>query len=243
MRRSSSSLHTATPGQGPAVEANPDGVPSPVEAVPDRPGRRHGLATVAGALVLFGAVVATNATTNLRPPNESDSAVPRRLVGQGALDPGQVSALLTGTPPDSTTPTPTPSDPTARERGKEDLAARSASSSEPTVNPRASTQRPRSGDELVRLFYRLLDEDPDRAVGLLAPELSNPDPGRLVSAWRAVSSVEVLSAVRRGGQRVLATVAIEHPDGGRFRAQHLVSLSGSAPWRIIQVELVSAQQG
>ncbi|WP_157162889.1 hypothetical protein [Actinoalloteichus spitiensis] len=239
MRRSSSSLHNADPAGGPAAQATPDGVPVPVEAPRDRQGRRHGLASVAGALVLFGAVVATDATTSLRPPDESDPAAPRRLVGQGALDPGEVSALLTGSPPDSTGPGPA-SDAVVAGDEIGDLAARAG---EPTVDPRAPSRRPRSQDDLVLLFYRLLDEDPERAMDLLAPELSQPDPGRLVSAWRAVSSVEVLSAVRRGGQRVLATVAIEHPNGGRFRAQHLVSLSGSAPWRIIQVELVSAQQG
>ncbi|RLK60924.1 hypothetical protein CLV68_1438 [Actinokineospora cianjurensis] len=160
----------------------------------------------------------------------------RVVAGDGQVD-VQVVSQSTGaasasiSPPASTTSRP-PVAGSGQRRGTGD------------TNPARSERGQRaltSSRELVLEYYRLIEVNPRSAFELIAGDVLGTTLGEFLGSWTEVSRIEVLDVVeRRDG--VLAVIRIHLRDGVHLRVQQLLTVTRTVPQRIVDAELVSAQQ-
>ncbi len=177
------------------------------------------------------------------------------------------SAILTVSPTDSPPPTAPPAPIGGAEALRPDLLARAnwpfadnggyarASDERPTTSvpspappPEMWGANPRVGSAdsalaLVETFYRMLGNDPRRAVRLVSPEVLGAQRDRVVRSWEAVASVRPRRPHLRRDGSVVSEVVAEYPDGTRLFLRHALTVR-SGPHPVIEsVRLVTARRG
>lgn len=115
-------------------------------------------------------------------------------------------------------------------------------STESAFRPGSSTPLPTADETAtVKEFYRLIDEQPGAAVGLVSPTLLDSDPGELVRSWESVREI-TLHEVRsepEGMVHVVLTMVLAGERPVRM-TQMLGLASPNGP--ITEVRLLSSQR-
>ena len=221
------------------------------EASPEH--RPHRLLRVfgltAGVLVLGGAIAAAAIIGAVRHNRQSPQAVPMpvAITGAAALRPDafstqvneshltkEVAATKAGTPPKATSLSPSllplPAVPTA-----------TTQNSARQQHIEATTATPLSEVAVVREFYRRVLVDPDSALTLVDPRLSNIDQIGFVKSWGSVRTIQPEVIEARPDNSVLGVVAIQQSDGDWLRVEQVLHLSDGPTPKIIDAEILSAQ--
>lgn len=108
-----------------------------------------------------------------------------------------------------------------------------------TANPKAGS--PDSALQLVRDFYRLLDDNSDHAMLLVSPALLSPDHrDEVARAWDSMTFVQPQRVERLWDGCVVADVTADPTDGGRLMLRHRFTVQLGATPQIVGVELVAA---
>ncbi|GAA2964811.1 hypothetical protein [Actinokineospora diospyrosa] len=240
----------------PAVDPQP--VPAPERPAPpaaaahpdSRTARLAKLTGLGVAVVtLCGAVAAATVIARDRDATRGAVAAAGQITGERALLPHQIGRAVTGEEYEVD----------ARLAPQSTGAASGSISPPPTTTSRvvAASTGQRRGDtsparsergyraitssrELVLEYYRLIEINPRSAFELIAGDVLGTTLGEFLGSWTDVSRIEVLDVVeRRDG--VLAVLRIDLRDGVHLRVQQLLTVTKTAPQRIIGAELVSAQ--
>ncbi|MBM7770191.1 hypothetical protein JOD54_000395 [Actinokineospora baliensis] len=233
---------------GPTADARTAG--GPAERDPDSRAARLAKLTGLGVAVvtLCGAVAAATIVARDRDATRGAVAAAGQITGERALLPHQLGRAVTG------------ADDAADTRFEpQSTGAASGSISPPptTTSPVPSSSGQRRGDtspahwergarpvtsnrELVLEYYRLIEINPRSAFELIAGDVLGTTLGEFLGSWTDVSRIEVLDVVeRRDG--VLAVLRLHLRDGVHLRVQQLLTVTRTAPQRIVGAELVSAQ--
>ncbi|GLZ42053.1 hypothetical protein [Actinokineospora sp. NBRC 105648] len=131
----------------------------------------------------------------------------------------------------SMAPAPTSSTPPRGARSNDTSPARSG---------QVPGRRVTSSRELVLEYYRLIEVNPRGAFDLVAADLLGTTLNDFLGSWTDVTRIEVLNVVERP-DGVLAVIRMQLSDGSHLRVQQLLTVTKSAPQRIVGAELVSAQ--
>ncbi len=105
---------------------------------------------------------------------------------------------------------------------------------------RATAQPVTSSRELVLEYYRLIEVNPRGAFDLIAGDLLGTSLGEFLGSWTSVARIEVLDVLDRP-DGVLAVIRMQLLGGSSLRIQQLLTVTESAPRRIVGAILVSAQ--
>lgn len=95
--------------------------------------------------------------------------------------------------------------------------------------------------DVVRSFYRLVDNAPRQALSLLDPVLAGDQADNLVDAWAGMEDVKVTQVTQRADGAVLAVVTMADPEGGHLRITQLLKLADPIRPLITGVTLLSAE--
>ncbi|WP_019852923.1 hypothetical protein [Actinopolyspora mortivallis] len=107
------------------------------------------------------------------------------------------------------------------------------------ANPSAGSAR--SATRLVRKFYRLLEDDPARALTLVSIRLTDRQRTEIVHGWSTLGSVEAHEITVTAEGRVLATVAVDGPADTRIALRHSFSVTPGSDPTISRVWLRAAR--
>jgi hypothetical protein len=235
------------------VESAP--APSPLPSTPPPSSHRRPptrtrqlakLAALGGATAVLCASVATASIINSR--RQADQAAVSRpvaeMTNEQALLPN-LFTLGTGNAPRITTELPAPNKGSAAATVENaGTGRRPVDNGKQVTGPRAiPAEDPNPTDaELVKRYYKLLAEQPTKALGLLDGALRQSDLSQFVDSWTQVRSIEVVDVQKRGDGELLAIVHMMLPDGGKARVQQLLRVTDGIPQRITGAEIVAAQR-
>ncbi|MCT2588135.1 hypothetical protein [Actinophytocola gossypii] len=226
-------------------------VPAPFRRPPSRGSQLAKLAGLGAAtLVLCTAIAAATTISHERAGQHAvaDRPVPR-ITGDQALLPDRLDRTLPSAPAPAVDHRPTGQRTAPAEHPRTQPSVTPVSSTteapasvveasvEPTQDPVGDTI---SDVALVERFYELLPGDPDRAFGLIAPDLLSTTLGEFLDSWASVTGIDVVD-VRRQAAGVLAEVRMTLADGHHLKIEQLLTVADS-PRRITGVQLLSAQR-
>lgn len=125
-------------------------------------------------------------------------------------------------------------------------AATSAPSDTPGTSAATTTRAAMKAEsvnkvEVVRSFYRLVDNAPRQALSLLDPVLAGDQADNLVDAWAGIEDIRVTQVTQRADGAVLAVVTMADPEGGHLRITQLLKLADPVRNLITGVTLLSAE--
>lgn len=232
----------------PAPSQLPD-VPQPSShrRPPARTRQLAKLAALGGATVVLCASIATASIINSRRQADQAATVSRpvaEMTDEQALLPS-LFTLGSGNTPKITTELPAPNKGSAAATVENAGQGRRPVDNSKQVNgPRAvPADDPNPTDaELVKRYYKLLAEQPVKALSLLDGGLRQSDLSQFVDSWTQVRSIEVVEVHKRGDGELLAIVHMMLPDGGKARVQQLLRVTDGLPQRITGAEIVAAQR-
>lgn len=222
----------------PAAEPEPQLVPEDGDRAPSL--RARILAAAIGTVALFGAVGATAAISTTRPIDTVAAHAPsgsNAITGAGALRPDLVAQRL-GYLPRQVASTRDIELPSARTPAADEPGP--GAQGGPAVHPPAADLT--QPTNVVREFYRRLQQRSDDATGLLDPELLGADSPGFRSSWAAVRQVTPDSVTAQPDGSVLGAITVRQEDGSLLHMQQRFFLTAARPPLIDRVELVSAQQ-
>lgn len=235
------------------VESAP--APSPVPVPPPSshrrpPARTRQLAKLAGlgvATAVLCASIATASIINSR--RQADAGAVSRPVAEMTNEQALLPNLFTlgaANAPRMTTELPAPNKGSAAATVDNSSPGRRAVDKgnegvDTQVAPVAEDPNP-IDTELVRRYYKLLAEQPAKALGLLDGTLRQSDLSQFVDSWTQVRSIDVVDVQKRGDGELLAIVHMMLPDGGKARVQQLLRVTDGIPQRITGAEIISAQR-
>ena len=189
---------------------------------------------------LCGAVAVAAVVTRQRAADSADNRPSLQITGERALLPDRFVAAYTDTGRRARIAPPTTAAAPDRRvvaRTTEAEGSTSPANSLPAARPVVSPR------DVVLEFYRLVPEDPSAAFDLVAGAALGTSRAEFTAAYRAVREVSVVSveAGAAGRGEVLAVVVLTLDDGSTLRVRQLLTVSGTAPQRISDAELLAVQ--
>ena len=194
------------------------------------------LGVLVGAVTLAATIAAASMITS--DPRPSRAALitappPQALSGAGALRPDFLATEVAGktaeaaplsAAPTTTDPSPTPVTPTATQR-----ALTQNSAADPA--------------EVVRDFYDTVAQNPRDALSMMGGSLADLDPTGFVRSWSEVRTVRPERVEARSDGTVLGVIGIQQADGSWMHVEQLLRVDGGSQPKIIDAQVLSAQQG
>ncbi|WP_253770840.1 hypothetical protein [Goodfellowiella coeruleoviolacea] len=210
-----------------------------------RPGKARTVAKLAGiatgALVLCASVTVASLTTRNRPAVDISARLtrPAEITGANALLPGFLNQHLGA-------PAPTGSaaaNANARPGGPAATRAPEAGGTA-EATPLSSVQMAADAEptDLVREFYRLLDDRPRDALALIDTRSLTLDPVEFVQSWSAVRDIDVARLENRENGTVHAVVTLRQRDGHWLRLEELFHTTNLPSLRISDATVLSAER-
>lgn len=228
------------------------------------------LALTFGTIALLGAVSATAAISGAQPTGQvTQEPMGAPITGANALRPDKVAQRLGYLPQLQPQPLASTEQSASRPTMNQPGSTAPGQSSIPSVAPTASAS-PQLGlsspqipliapsdptssttdmavaavspTDVVRSFYKRLEDKSGDAQTLLEPGLLGTDLPGFQLSWQSVRSVVPVSVTQQPDGSVLGTVSVQQSNGSWLRLQQHFTLSDARPPLIDRVELISAQQ-
>ncbi|MFI9385402.1 hypothetical protein [Kutzneria sp. NPDC052558] len=194
------------------------------------------LGVLVGVITLAGTITAASMITgDSRPARAALVTAPRpqALSGTGALMPDVLATQVAG---NTVLAAPLSAGPTT-----ESPAATSTST---TVSPRALAANPvPSAVDVVRDFYKTVAENPRNALSMIGGTLADLDPTGFIRSWSAVRAVRAERIEAQPDGTVLGVIGIQQADGDWLHVEQLLRVDGGSQPKIIDAQVLSAQQG
>ncbi|WP_211765081.1 hypothetical protein [Kutzneria sp. CA-103260] len=195
------------------------------------------LGVLVGAITLAGTITAASMITNdTRPARAALMPAPRpqALSGTGALLPDVLATEVAGKTAQAA---PMIAGPTS-------ASAPAAISTSVAVSPRALAPTPApTAVDVVRDFYQTVAENPRDALAMVGGSLAGLDPTGFIRSWSSVRAVRTERVEAMPDGTVLGVVGIQQADGDWLHVEQLFRVDGGSQPKIIDAQVLTAQQG